>query len=205
MSSCLNANVARAAAVRRSIAPNPASFTLTMGAVRPCFVYDRRGFMRGTMLEPAAKIYALALTYPTLSDDKSGGIGAGTRGTGAVGRGTTWVLAMTEGRVVPQWFQRNQKRSLICARSRRGARRALCISSDEIRCVASRFVGMRRPRSLAFNQGVPGSSPGRLTSLFAGGNYTSSGGVVGWFRGVDSLASTLRPPGIPSSFATARR
>src|SRR5262245_21309757 len=45
MSSCLNANVARAAAVRRSIAPNPASFTLTMGAVRPCLVYDRRAVM----------------------------------------------------------------------------------------------------------------------------------------------------------------
>src|SRR5215471_10481150 len=102
MSSCLNANFARAAAVRRSIALNPASFMRTMGAVRPCLVYDRRAVMRGTKLEPTTKIDAWTHVYETMSDGQSGGIGGGPAGTGVRGPGpATWDVAMTEGRVVP--------------------------------------------------------------------------------------------------------
>jgi hypothetical protein len=83
------------------------------------------------------------------------------------GQLTTGDLALRTGRVVPRRFQPNSKHSLTCARSHRGARRALCTRSDEICCIASRFVGVLRPRILAFNQGVPGSSPGRLTNTYS--------------------------------------
>jgi len=39
----------------------------TMGAVRPCLVYDRRAVMRGTKLEPTTKIDAWTHVYETMS------------------------------------------------------------------------------------------------------------------------------------------